>query len=185
MSKTTHRILMEDKLIPILRKEKCGSVLDVGSKDARYKKYMSCSLFKSLDIEKGCDIQADIQDYKSEEKYDTITCFQVLEHVEHPQLAVDSMYDLLDDKGVLVLSVPLIFQVHAEQDYWRFTEQALRLLCKNFKTVKIIAYGNFLSASWGLFHFHNKIPFVNWFVSLFGRMFKDKCPDGYIVVATK
>jgi len=185
--KSVHRLNMESKLIPLLvGKDDWGTVLDVGSKDARYSRFMNYDSFTTLDIVKGCDIKADIQCYKSKEKFDTVTCFQVLEHLESPDKAVKNIYDLLVPKGVLLLTVPFIFGEHGN-DYHRFTRLRCALLFKDFRQVLVVPYGNFVSSSWQIFNFHNYFGLFNRLVSWFSRMlpFNRYCPDGYLVIAQK
>ena len=39
-------------------------------------------------------------------KFDLISCFEVLEHVEKPELVIRNCYDTLTSKGVLIVSTP-------------------------------------------------------------------------------
>lgn len=43
---------------------------------------------------------------KSKKKYDLITMFEVLEHLEEPELVLDMCKKILSDKGVILGSVP-------------------------------------------------------------------------------
>ncbi|NUM47374.1 MAG: class I SAM-dependent methyltransferase, partial [Anaerolineales bacterium] len=91
------------------------------------------------------DIVADIQNMKNVEsdKFDTIICTQVLEHVPNPFSAVDELYRILRPGGRLFITVPFLNNYHMEpDDYWRFTEYALAFLLKNFLHCTTASYGS-------------------------------------------
>jgi len=189
MVKTTHRILLEWKLIPLLKSRKHGDVLDVGSKDARYKKYMDFSSYTTLDIEPSFhpDIVGDIEFFTSDKKYDTILLQQVLEHVKNPEICLKSISQLLKPDGVLIMSTPFIFQEHSTEDYWRFTQYGLRLMLERyFREIRIDGFGNFISSSWDVLHFFNRIPVVNTMFAFISQIFgSEHCPMGFLVQAKK
>lgn len=88
------------------------------------------------------DVVGDIQKLPlPDASEDAIVCMSVLEHVENPFLAVSEMQRVLRPGGALLIYVPFLFYYHAENgyyaDYWRFTEEALRTLCKDFTTVEV------------------------------------------------
>lgn len=61
--------------------------------------------------------------------FDVIFIEQVLEHVQSPPSAVKNLYDSLSDGGHLIVTTPFLLKVHdAPGDYWRWTEDGLRLL---------------------------------------------------------
>jgi SAM-dependent methyltransferase len=180
---------MEHTLIPFLKRQNWKEVLEVGSKDARYKKYMEFDSYTTLDIEASFhpDIVADVEWYESNRKYDTILICQCLEHIKQPDIAVKRMYELLKPSGRIICTVPFIFAEHG-QDFNRWTEQGLRLLFgRYFNKVSIIPYGNFVSSSWQIFNFHNKFWILNKLVVWFSRItFSNKyCPDGFLIEAIK
>jgi ubiquinone/menaquinone biosynthesis C-methylase UbiE len=56
-----------------------------------------------------------------------------LEHVERPWEAMGELYRVLDEQGVLVMTVPFNFAIHCHpDDYWRFTPQAVTSLLRPF-----------------------------------------------------
>ena len=65
------------------------------------------------------------------ESIDTILCTEVLEHIENPIAAINEFFRVLRPGGIVILTVPFAFPVHDEKDYWRFSEQGLRLLFDN------------------------------------------------------
>ncbi len=59
----------------------------------------------------------------------TVLCLDTLEHVWDPVRAVEQMMRVLAPGGVLLLSVPMDFPIHAfPDDYWRMTPSCLARL---------------------------------------------------------
>lgn len=69
----------------------------------------------------------------AEATFDNVLCFQVLEHVFAPDYFLSEIYRVLKPGGVLLLTVPLIWNEHEQpQDFARYTSFGLRhLLGKN------------------------------------------------------
>lgn len=68
--------------------------------------------------------------------YDGIVCDQVLEHVKQPFDAVNEMYRVLQPGGILFLTTVFMYPIHEyPKDYWRFTPDALQLLCEKFSEI--------------------------------------------------
>jgi len=96
---------------------------------------------------KAVEIYADCLNLPfAENTFDTIICFEVLEHLEDPFLFFGQVYKALKPGGYLLLSVPQTYQLHDKADYFRFTSEGLKLLCKKsgLRVVKIMPIGNFL-----------------------------------------
>ncbi len=69
---------------------------------------------------------------------------EVLEHVSHPEVALNAMHEVLKKNGVVIFSTPWIIPIHDRpSDYYRFTPAALAVLCKDYSNVKIFARGNY------------------------------------------
>lgn len=72
---------------------------------------------------------------------DAIICIAVLEHVEDPIKACHEIFRTLKPGGNAFVYVPFLYYYHAERgyykDYWRFTEDAVRLLFKDFSQLEI------------------------------------------------
>jgi len=88
------------------------------------------------------DIVGDIQNLPLDDNsQDAIICSSVLTHVEDPQRAVEEMYRVLKSGGYCFVYVPFLYYYHAEEgyykDYWRFTEDSIRHMCKPFSHIKI------------------------------------------------
>jgi len=86
-------------------------------------------------------------------KVDNIICLDVLEHLMHPEIAVNNAYKNLKRKGIFIASVPyhgliknlvialLDFNNHYHYTNWHvrfFTENTFKELLSKFKIIKII-----------------------------------------------
>lgn len=77
--------------------------------------------------------------------FDFVVSNQVLEHVEgDPQAAIDETHRVLKPGGFAIHTTCFINPIHAApNDFWRFTPQALRLLCRRFQeTIDVGGWGN-------------------------------------------
>ncbi|MFX0077149.1 MAG: methyltransferase domain-containing protein, partial [Candidatus Hermodarchaeota archaeon] len=77
------------------------------------------------------------------ETFNTVICINMLEHTKHPQKIIENAFKILNSGGKLLLSVPFRADIHDfPNDYWRFTDQGLRLLCEEagFKTEELEVY---------------------------------------------
>lgn len=112
---------------------------------ASYKELFSNSRYVSLDKNGSPDdgiVIGDIHQLPfADEFFDAVICKSALEHVENPQLAVKEIRRVLKKGGQALFYVPFIFPYHAEKgfykDYWRFTEDGLRHLLKDFSKIEI------------------------------------------------
>ncbi|MEW6606030.1 MAG: methyltransferase domain-containing protein [bacterium] len=88
---------------------------------------------------KGVDIIINAHDLKYKEEFDVIICLDTLEHDDNPFQTIKKAYQALKIGGIILITVPGInFQKHGyPSDYWRFTEEGLKVLLKNFKKLKI------------------------------------------------
>jgi len=102
-------------------------------------------------------IVADLTDARdvSDALFDCIICTQTLQLIFDFEAAMITMYRLLRDRGVLLLTVPGISQICREDmaisgDYWRFTDASLkRVFSRAFpgSACEIRPYGNVLSST--------------------------------------
>jgi len=127
-----------------------GDVLEIGAAKWSWpkKEFANKCSFIALDQTKdeNVDIVGNIENlsvYLKNKKFDTILCFEVLEHIKKINKAVEEIYQNLKNEGVLIASVPFNHEVHGESygDYWRFTRQGLRELLKEFNKVEITGIG--------------------------------------------
>ena len=90
-----------------------------------------------VDSEPGIDVDqvADIQHLTHSlgwAYYDAVIACSVLEHVERPWLALKSIANVLTPRGKLFIQTHQSFALHYHpQDFWRFSKEALELLCKD------------------------------------------------------
>ncbi len=93
---------------------KAESILDVGSNGVDLISYLPCKRKVSIDIGRPLiasgveSIKGDFLAYESKEKFDVVTCFQVLEHIDDEHINdFASKLSLLG--GVVVVSVPYMW----------------------------------------------------------------------------
>jgi SAM-dependent methyltransferase len=72
----------------------------------------------------------------------TLLIFETLEHLPYPQKAITEAHRVLRDDGLLALSVPFTYRLHAfPTDYWRFTASGIHVLLSGFPDKVIFALG--------------------------------------------
>lgn len=85
----------------------------------------------------GVDIAGDIHALPiPTDSFDCVFCTGTLEHVRDPAKAVHELLRILKPGGIIHIDVPFIQGYHPDPvDYWRFTREGLRLLCKPFDEI--------------------------------------------------
>ncbi len=135
------------------------------------------------------DIVADIQHLPfADDSLEAILCLSVLEHVENPFFAMKELYRVLSPGGKILLSAPFVWPYHAAplyKDYWRFSEDALRLLCRPFSLVEIISAGGYCSALVNFVPSFTRIdrilrPIAAWFDASIFRTRKSAVPEYFV-----
>jgi SAM-dependent methyltransferase len=79
------------------------------------------------------------------EAVDLVIAEQVLEHVVDPCAALRNMFRYTRAGGTLVITTPFLVKVHRiPEDYWRFTEEGLRVLLEGagWENVETYSWGN-------------------------------------------
>ena len=107
-------------------------------------------VFIDRDIARSPDICADAMFLPIRPSaFDTVLCLEVLEYIWAPQTALTEINRLLKPGGTLVLSTPFLHRVDAPNDYWRFTESALRRLLEmaGFDVIRCAAQGSALAVA--------------------------------------
>ena len=135
-------------------------------------------------------------------KYNNILILNVLEHLPEYKLAFSEVYRILKKGGLLVGSVPFIYQIHsAPNDYFRFTKELLKFIIRKnkFKNIKVkaLGFGPFIASYSLLYSYLKYLPFLSQiflllayildnFIQIFVRTdLKEIFPLGYFFIAKK
>lgn len=124
-----------------------GICLDIGAGKAPYKRYLEshCKNYIITDSETTHthmfkDSHTDFVMAEAtllpfdNESIDTVVLTQVLEHVFDYEKALREAVRVLKKEGVMLLSVPFIYQAHATPyDYHRFSEYGLKMLFQKYE----------------------------------------------------
>lgn len=116
-----------------------GLVIDLGCGTAPYKEdilniaeeYIGVDWENSLHNQTNVDIFANIcEKLPFDDGYaDTVTSFQVLEHLAEPHFFLSECYRILKSGGRIFITVPFMWHVHEEpHDYFRYTKYGLEYL---------------------------------------------------------
>lgn len=150
----------EEKLFELSQR---NSVLDVGGGEGfskglgKYKQWFNKSNYRSFDIPgSGATIIGDIHHMNlPSESEDAVICNAVLEHVADPIRAVEEIWRVLKPGGLVLVQVPSIYPYHRNKgrdgqggygDYWRFFDDTLKYMFRNFSHVEIVKQGGFFRA---------------------------------------
>jgi SAM-dependent methyltransferase len=138
---TKHREALKEQLGRIHLNDVAVIDWGAGSKPAsRYINSENCTFYTidKSDYDKP-DLVADItKELNPGKVFDVAFCLEVIEHVEDVKGLIYNLQRYLTASGVLYMSVPFQFEIHAEEDYWRFTEHGIRLLLEpHFTNIEI------------------------------------------------
>jgi len=177
-------------------------ILDVGGGSpftkwlASYKDLFVNSDYKTMDYDKntGAHIIGDIHNIPLENcTIDAIICHSVLEHVASPERAVCEMHRILRPGGKIFVQVPSIYPYHARKghypDYWRFFDDTLNILFKDFSKVEYFKRGGYFKALFFFLPFQHRLRFIidplsDFLDKLFGTS-KKTTTSGYYLYAIK
>jgi 2-polyprenyl-3-methyl-5-hydroxy-6-metoxy-1,4-benzoquinol methylase len=91
---------------------------------------------------------SDLESFKTEKGYDLITAIDVIEHIENDKIALTRMRHLLQDNGILLMSLPHSMRYWTKSDetgghYRRYSkrETADKLKEAGFSIIKLRSYG--------------------------------------------
>ncbi len=137
-----------EEKIKEIAKEK--NILDVGSGVhfpkglKKYQELFKDANYQTLDINPSYrpDIVGDIHQLPlKDESVDAIICNAVLQHVSEPHQAVKEMYRVLKKDGKCFVYVPFLYPYHAREgaykDYYRYTQDGIEYLFKDFNSMEI------------------------------------------------
>ncbi|MDI6654439.1 MAG: class I SAM-dependent methyltransferase [Candidatus Hydrothermarchaeota archaeon] len=129
-----------EKTLKKLNPPQNSKILEIGTGNISYKKYFpNCDFISSdMDASYQVDDVVDVHNIKYPDNYFDVVLFHgILEHIESPEQALDEIYRVLKPSGIAIVSTIFFFPYHYfPSDYWRFTEQGLKLLLKKFKIVE-------------------------------------------------
>ena len=121
-----------------------GKILDLGCGNQPYRRYLTgVGQYVGLDYPptRECleskvkpEVHGDARTLPfADHSFDGVLCFQVLEHVDHPETVLKEMGRVLKPGGVGLISVPFFYNLHMEpNDYFRFSPYGIReLLARN------------------------------------------------------
>ncbi len=120
--------------------------------------------------------------------FDAVIATHLIEHLENPEKTINEIYRVLKNGGVCILSAPFIEHFHPNpKDYYRFTQDSLKLLFKDFKKVEIYHHGNKLQSIWQLLNIGIIKLVLNFFNPLIAmiKSKKTRIPCGFVVYAEK
>ena len=110
-----------------------GVVIDIGGRDRgkfeKPKKEVDQWIFADISPEHHPDIQLDVANMHNvtDGSVDVINALELFEHVEYPEKGLSECYRVLKKGGVLFLSVPFLYPIHADPfDFQRWTEDKWR-----------------------------------------------------------
>jgi SAM-dependent methyltransferase len=190
--RTLSRRILNRELESVLGGSRPAVVLDVGgASGVRYRRLVQTERYWT------CDLQALHRPAVVGDAHalpvrggtvDLVLSVQVLEHCRNPAEVVRECHRVLRPGGRLVLSTVLLYELHGSpQDYYRFTETALRELTRDFIRVDVRPLGNRFVAVYDLTVARSVV--LN---SLAGRLLflvstspSIECPCGFIIDATK
>ncbi len=148
----TYRRLWLDSCLIAFSDEMRGSVIDLGGKRDNKRGVFSppeeqaqAWWYVNLDMGTHPNIYADVTQVPLPGMYvDCVVCTEVLEHLPNPQACVDEIHRLLRDEGLVFASTPFFYPVHADPyDFQRFTEDGLRHLFRDFRSVEVYCMGGY------------------------------------------
>jgi len=135
---------LREILRQVLPKYCKGKTADVGAGHAKYNRMIRSYSDSYVSIDNMSseyqyghdqfkpDIISDVLDMPvKDNEFDTVVCTEVLEHVEDPFRLFSEIYRILKPEGYALVSSGWMAPYHEEpKDYWRFTVDAYKVLCK-------------------------------------------------------
>ncbi len=202
MTMNSWDIFLDEKILEISKKK---NVLDSGGGSGFQKglgkyKHLFSGNYKSFDIPgMGADIEGDIHEMSTaSESVDGIICNAVLEHVVDPIRATNEMHRILQKGGAALIQVPSIYPYHGNKgyggkpgygDYWRFFDDSLEYMFRDFSKVEIVKMGGYFHALVAFFPIQSLRKFgLDRFAIILDKVLrrdKGSTTSGYIVFAVK
>jgi ubiquinone/menaquinone biosynthesis C-methylase UbiE len=189
---TLFRKILNHQLGILLIDTKADVIIDVGGASGdRYRTLVDHSMYWTFDIQEAHKPSV-VSDASllpvTDAVADLLLCIQVLEHCMDPRTVIEEMHRVLKPGGTLVLSTVLLYELHGSpDDYYRFTDSALRSLTAQFLTVDVIPMGNRFVAVYDLTVARSLVlnSILGRIAYTFASSPSIECPCGYILVARK
>ncbi|MCR4329100.1 MAG: class I SAM-dependent methyltransferase [Candidatus Roizmanbacteria bacterium] len=177
-------------------------VLDIGGGErfqkwlAKYKELFTHCRYETMDydVNSGANVIGDIHNIPLDDNsVDSIICHCVLEHVRDPIRAVEELLRILKSGGHVFVHVPSIYPYHARKghypDYWRFFDETLEMLFKDFSHIEMVKRGGYFKALFFFIPFQHRLrwvldPLAQSLDTLF-RTERRTTTSGYYLFATK
>lgn len=122
-----------------------GAVLDIGCGNDLYRDIFPNKKTLELNPRGAVDFEADAEDMPivPSDSFDVVLLMGVMEHMKNPANALQEIHRVLKKGGLLLMAVPFIYPIHDyPSDHWRFTEEGLKLILKDFKIEAIEEQAN-------------------------------------------
>ncbi len=178
------------------------NIIDVGGGErftkwlAPYEALFKGKTYRTLDSDPTThpDILGSVSDIPLEDaSADAILCSSVLEHIPDPLRAFSEIKRILRPGGILFFYVPSLYPYHARLghygDYWRFFNDTINELCRDFSSVEVRKRGGyFLALSFFVPFQHRMRPLLNFIAQSLDLLLKTKqrtTTAGFYVLARK
>ena len=149
--KTLARIFMNQALRNV---EVTGSILDLGSsiEGASYNRFLQfkepftvthTDFFKNEENLIQLNLEEPFENIE-DETYNTVTCFNTLEHIYNYKNTIRESFRILKSDGFFVGGTPFLVNYHADpHDYFRYTHEAIEkiFLSEKFQLEKMVSLG--------------------------------------------
>lgn len=129
--------LMWEKLSPLCREHARGTLIDIGSGNAPYRRLVEPHIetyigvdYPAAGMQPGASVYGDAMQLPVRDaSVDTVLCTEVIEHLPRPAECFAEFARVLRPGGSLILTTPLHWQLHEEpRDFYRYTKHGLRYL---------------------------------------------------------
>ncbi len=192
--RSTARIILDRNLKKASSLFRSKSVLEIGGSNDSYM-FIRAAAGRYLTLNKSESAKPDyIADAAAmpfpEASFDIVLCAEVIEHVFDYQRLIKEIHRVLKDDGMCVASTRFLYKLHdAPQDYFRFSEEALKRLFSDFRGTRIRPMGNRFTVFWDLLC-PLTLPFclVNIISPLVRAVFfwdDERAPSGYFIITEK
>lgn len=150
----TYRRKILDKLLEENKHYYKGVVLDIGGRDrggfSKPKNRVDKWIFADIESKHNPDIVLDVCDMNAikSESIDVVNAIELFEHVENTEKGLRECYRVLKKNGVMVLSAPFLFPIHADPyDFQRWTAEKWKRELKKagFEILKFEIMGSFFT----------------------------------------